>query len=70
MVQESHFGSGSGSKPNRCQIRSPGCQETEMVHSGTVRWYTLNPSEFGWLSVGHPGGPAIDSYQALAYAVC
>jgi hypothetical protein len=25
-VPDRHFGSGSGSKPNRCQIGSPGCQ--------------------------------------------
>jgi hypothetical protein len=38
MVPDRHFGSGSGSKPNRCQIGSPGRQSTRTAHSGTIPW--------------------------------
>ena len=37
-VPDGHFGSGSGSKPNRCQIGGPGRQYTQTAHSGTVPW--------------------------------
>jgi len=32
------FGSGSGSKLNRCRIGCPGRQHTRTAHSGTVSW--------------------------------
>jgi len=65
-----HLGSLSGFKPNCCPTGGPGCQYTRTVASGTVRWYTPNPSELGWLSARRPVGPAIDSYKALVFAVC
>jgi hypothetical protein len=69
-VPDRHFGSGSGSKPNHCQIGGPGRQLTRTAHSGMVPWLTPNPSELGGLSAGHPAGPSIDSYQAVVFAVC
>ena len=36
-VPDRHFGSGSGSKPNPCQIGGPGCQQTRTVNSVTVQ---------------------------------
>jgi hypothetical protein len=50
-VPDRHFGSGSGSKLNRCQIGGPGCQHTRTVNSGTVRCKSPNPSGLGGLSV-------------------
>jgi len=35
-VPDRHIRSGSGSKPNRCQIGHPACQKTRSVHFGTV----------------------------------
>ena len=69
-VPDHHFGCGSGSKPNRCQIGSPGRQSTGSVDSGTVRLLTPNLSELGRLSAGHPAGPPTDPYKALVFAVC
>jgi hypothetical protein len=68
-VAACHFGSGSGSKPNRCQIGGPGCQHTRTVNSGTVRCKSPNPSGFGGLSAGRPAGPSVDLYNVLVFAV-
>jgi len=38
MVPDRHFGSGSGSQPNRCEIGGPGRPYTRTAHSGTVPW--------------------------------
>jgi len=48
-VPDRHFGSGSRSKPNHCQMEGPGRQSTRTVNSGTVRRKTPNPSEMGGL---------------------
>jgi len=37
-VPDRHFGTGSRSKPNCCQIGGPGRQSTRTAHSGTVPW--------------------------------
>ena len=37
-VPDSHFGSGTGSKPNRCHTGRPGRQLTRTAHSGKVLW--------------------------------
>jgi len=69
-VPDRHFGSGSGSKPNRCQIGGPGSiQQTRTVNSGTVRCKCPNPSGLGVLSAGHPAGPSVDLYNVLVFAV-
>jgi len=36
-VPDRHFGYGSGSKPDRCQIGGTGCHQTRTVNSGTVQ---------------------------------
>jgi len=69
-ILDRHFGSGSGSKPNRCQNGSPGRQKTRTAHLVTVPWKTPNPSELGGLSAGRPAGPSLDSYKAVEFAVC
>jgi len=69
-IPDRHFGSGSGSKLNGCQIGGLGFQLTRTAHSGMVPWKTPNPSELGGLSAGRPAGPSIDSYKALEFAVC
>jgi len=68
-VPDHHFGSGSGSKPNRCQIGGPGCQHTRTVNSGTVRCKSPKPSGLGRLSAGRPAGPSVDLYNVLVFAV-
>jgi len=45
-VPDRQFGSGSLSKPNRCQIDCPGRQYTWTAHSGTVPWET--PTRLNW----------------------
>ena len=69
MVPDHHTGSGSVSDPNWCQIDVPGCQLTQSVNSGTIRWQTPNLSALGELSAGHPVGPSIDVYNVLVFAV-
>jgi len=64
-VLDRHFGSGSGSEPNPCQISGLGCQHTQTVNSGTVRCKSPNPSGLGGLSVGRPVGPSVDLYNIL-----
>ena len=68
-VPDRHFGSGSGSELNRCQIGGPGCQYTRTVNSGLVRCNSPNPSELGRLSAGRPAGPSVDLYNVLVFAV-
>jgi len=68
-VPDRHFGSGSGSELNRCQIGGPGCQHTRTVNPGTVRCKSPNPSGLGGLSAGHPAGPSVDLYNVLIFAV-
>jgi len=68
-VPDRHFGSRSGSEPNRGQIDSPGRRYTRTVNLGTVRWYTPHPSELGGLAVGHLAGPSINSYKALVFGL-
>jgi hypothetical protein len=68
-VPDRHFGSGSGSEPNRCQIGGPGCQHTRTVDSGTVRCKSPNPSGLGGLSAGRTAGPSVDLYNVLVFAV-
>jgi len=67
-VPDRHFGSGSGSEPNRCQIGGPGCQYTRIVNAGPVRCKSPNPCELGGLSAGHPAGPSVDLYNVLVFA--
>ena len=69
-VSDRHFGYGSESKANRCQLGGPGRQYTRTAQSGTVPWITPNPSELSGLSAGRPVGPSIDSHKALEFAVC
>ena len=69
MVPDRHFGSGSGSEPNRCQIGCAGCQHTQTVNSSTVRCKSPNPAGLGELSVGRPVGPSVDLYNVLVFAV-
>jgi len=68
-VPDRHFGSGSVSEPNRCQIGGPGCQHTRSVDSGTVRCKSPNPSGLGGLSAGRTAGPSVDLYNVLVFAV-
>jgi len=68
-VPDRHFGSGFGSKPNRCQNGGPGCQHTRTVNSGTVRCKSPNQSGLGGLSAGRPAGPSVDGYYVLVFAV-
>jgi hypothetical protein len=68
-VADRHFGSGSGSEPNRCQIGGPGCQHTRTVDSGTVRCKSPNTSGLGGLSAGRTAGPSVDLYNVLVFAV-
>ena len=68
-VPDCHFGSGSGSEPNCCQIGGPGCHHTRSVDSGTVRCKSPNPSELGGLSAGRTVGPSVDLYNVLVFAV-
>lgn len=69
MVLDHQFGYGSGSKLNCIQIDSPGCQHTGTVNSEAFQWNSAKPTELGWLSVGHPAGQFVDSYNALRFAV-
>ena len=68
-VLDRHFGSGSGSEPNHCQMGGPGCLQTRTVNSGTVRWKSPNPSALGWSSAGRPACPSVDFYNVLVFAV-
>jgi hypothetical protein len=68
-VPAGHVGSGSGSKPNSCQIGGPVCQHTGTANSGTVRCKSPNPSGLGGLSAGRPAGPSVDLYNVLVFAV-
>jgi len=68
-VVDRHFGCGSGSEPNHCQIGAQGCHYTRTVNSATVRCKSPNPSELGGLSAGRPAGPSVDLYNVLVFAV-
>jgi len=68
-VLDHHFGSGSGSEPNQCQIGGLGCKYTRTIHSGTVQQNTPYPSALGRYSAGCPVGPSVNTYNVLAFAV-
>lgn len=68
-VLDSHFGSGSGSRPNHCQIGGPGCRQSRTINLGTCRWKSPNQTESGGLLAGPPAGPSIASYKALVVGV-
>lgn len=44
-VLDHHIGAGSGLKPNHRKSGCHGCQYTETIESGTVRWRSPNESE-------------------------
>jgi hypothetical protein len=64
-VPDRHFGSGSGSEPNCCQIGGSDFQQTRTVNSGTVRCKSPNPFGLGRVV----SGPSVDLYNVLVFAV-
>jgi len=69
-VPDRHFGTGSGTIPERHRIGCPGWEYTQTGNSGTVRWYTPNQSELAGLSAGRLAVPSLVSIKALAFGVC
>jgi hypothetical protein len=65
-----HFGSGSGSEPNRRHIRGPGHQYTRTVDTGPVYSTSPYPSEMGRFSVGWTAGQSVNTYNIPAIAIC
>jgi len=55
---------------NDCQFCRPGGRFTKTINSGIFRPKSPNTSQLGTLSVCHPAGPSVDSYNAVVFAVC
>jgi hypothetical protein len=65
MIPDPHFGSGSGSEPNFCQMGGPCYEHTQTVNLGTVRCKSPNLSGLGGLSADCPEGSSVDLYNVL-----